>query len=150
MPQSLCEVFIHIVFSTKDRQPFIASSIEPKLHNYLSSVCQNNECRKLAIGGMPDHIHILTSLSRKIAISTLIKELKTCSSKWMKDQHPSLSQFYWQRGFGVFSTAPSMLNRVIEYIDNQKEHHKKVSFQEEYRKWLKGYGIDFNERYVWD
>src|ERR1700722_14829063 len=131
MPQSLSLVLTHLIFSTKDRAPVLKSDIE--IHPYLAGVVRGIGCECFRVGGVVDHVHLAIGLSRTMAIAKLVEELKTSSSKWMKTQSPRLKDFAWQRGYGVFSVAPSDLDAVTQYIDRQEEHHRKASFQEEYR-----------------
>jgi putative transposase len=108
------------------------------------------ECYPVKIGGHPDHIHILCLLSKKIALVKFLQELKTNSSKWIKTKHPSFSNFHWQDGYGTFSVNPTQTDVVTKYINDQQEHHKTVTFQDEYRAFLKKYNVEYDERYVWD
>jgi REP element-mobilizing transposase RayT len=141
---------MHIVFSTKHREPLIYPPYEDELHHYLAGICESYECKPIKIGGYTDHVHILCMLSKKIALMTLVEKVKNNSSKWMKTKDELLNNFYWQNGYGGFSVSPSKLNSVIAYIANQHEHHKNNSFQDEYRGILKHYKTDYDERYVWD
>ncbi|MGW8123978.1 IS200/IS605 family transposase [Roseivirga echinicomitans] len=150
MSQSLVQNYIHIVFSTKYRQHLIHPPYEEELHQYLAGICKELDCPVLKVGGYTDHVHVLCKLSKNIALFRLVKELKMSSSKWMKTRHETLSNFYWQNGYGAFSVKPSEVDRVITYIENQHEHHRRKSFQEEYRAFLMKYKVDFDERYVWD
>ncbi len=150
MGQSLVKNYLHIIFSTKHRQPFITDDIEDELHAYLGGICKNLDCLPIKVGGYADHIHILCMLSKKIALMKLLEEIKSHSSKWIKTQGEAFSNFYWQDGYGAFSVNPSEVDIVIRYIDNQKEHHAKKTFQEEYRAFLKKYQVEYDERYVWD
>lgn len=150
MGQSLVKNYLHIVFSTKYRAPIIHPPYETELHAYLGGVCNNLECHTLKIGGYTDHVHILCMLSKKIALMKLLEEVKSHSSKWMKTKDISLSNFYWQDGYGAFSVNPAQVDRVIAYIANQHEHHHKKDFQKEYRAYLKQYNVEYDERYVWD
>ena len=150
MGQSLVKNYIQIVFSTKHRQPLIKESIEAELYSYLGGICNNLECQPIKIGGYVDHVHVLCMLSKKIALMKLLEELKSHSSKWIKTKGEEFENFYWQGGYGAFSVKPSEVDVVIRYIENQKEHHKKISFQDEYRAILKKYNVAFDERYVWD
>lgn len=150
MGQSLVKNYLHIVFSTKHRQEMIHSPVEAELHAYLGGICKNLECTPIIVGGYTDHIHILCMLSKKIALMKLMEELKSHSSKWMKTKAESLSDFYWQDGYGAFSVNPSEVDTVVHYIANQKEHHRKKTFQEEYRAFLEKYKVEYDERYVWD
>jgi putative transposase len=151
MTQSLSFVLIHVVFSTKNRAPVLAESIRPAIHAYLATVARNAECECYCVGGMADHVHLAIRLSRTITIAKLVQELKTSSSKWVKTQSPaSLTDFAWQRGYGAFSVGPSDLGALRHYIETQEEHHRKQTFEEELRAFLKKYGIDYDERYLWD
>lgn len=150
MGQSLVKNYIHIVFSTKYRQPLIHPPVEAELHAYLGGVCKNLECPPIKVGGYTDHIHILCMLSKKIALMKLLEEVKSHSSKWMKTNAKELSNFYWQDGYGAFSVNPAEIDAVINYIANQREHHSKKTFQDEYRAFLKKYDVEYDERYVWD
>ncbi len=150
MGQSLVKNFLHIVFSTKYRAPIIHPPYETELHAYLGGVCNSLECHTLKVGGYTDHVHILCMLSKKIALMKLLEEVKSHSSKWMKTKDMSLSNFYWQDGYGAFSVNPAQVDRVIAYIANQHEHHQKKDFQNEYRAYLKKHNVEYDERYVWD
>lgn len=150
MGQSLVKNYIHIVFSTKHRQPIILPKYEHELHSYLGGICKNLDCQPIKIGGYTDHIHILCMLSKKIALMKLLEEVKSHSSKWMKTKDELLKNFYWQDGYGAFSVNPSEVDTVIEYIASQHEHHSKKKFQDEYRAFLKKYNVEYDERYVWD
>lgn len=120
------------------------------LHAYLATVARNVDCECFRVGGVADHVHLAVRLSRTITMAHLIEELKTSSSKWLKTQSPALAAFAWQRGYGAFSVSPSDLNPLLHYIDTQEDHHKTRTFQDEYRAFLKKYGIEYDERYVWD
>lgn len=150
MSQSLAKVCTHIVFSTKHRQPFIDEKIGNELHAYLVGICNKLECLPIKVGGYVDHIHILCVLSRKIAIMDLLKEVKRGSSKWVKTQGREYEEFYWQDGYGIFSVNPYELEVVVRYIANQKAHHEKRTFKDEYWRFLKKYNVEYDERYVWD
>lgn len=150
MGQSLVKNYVHLVFSTKYRQPLITESIEDELYAYLGGTCKNLECSPIKIGGYTDHIHILCMLSKKIALMKLLEEVKSHSSKWIKTKGEEFSNFYWQDGYGAFSVNPAEVDVVINYIANQKKHHSKKDFQSEYRQFLKKYEVEYDERYVWD
>lgn len=150
MGQSLVKNYLHIVFSTKNRQPLIAPPVEAELHSYLGGISNNLDCPVLKVGGYTDDIHILCLLSKKLALIKLMEELKSHSSKWIKTKGIGYENFYWQDGYGAFSVNPSEVETVWTYIDNQHEHHRKKSFQEEYRSFLKKYKVDYDEKYVWD
>jgi putative transposase len=150
MSQSLARNYVHIVFSTKYRQPIIHEPVEQELYAYLGGICKIFECHPIKIGGYTDHIHILCMLSRKIALMKLLEEVKSHSSKWMKTKADNLKNFYWQDGYGAFSVSPTQVDDVINYIANQKAHHSKRTFKDEFRGLLKKYKVDYDERYVWD
>jgi len=150
MGQSLVKNIIHIVFSTKNHQPIIKPPIEDELFSYLGGVCNKCDCQVIKIGGHIDHVHILCYLSKKIALITLLEELKKNSSKWVKTKGKEYQHFYWQDGYGAFSVNPTQVETVISYIENQAEHHKKKGFKDEYRAFLKKYEVKYDERFVWD
>ena len=150
MPQSLANVLLHLVFSTKDRLPLVGPALRPGLHAYLATVVRTAESECPRVGGTADHVHLAIRLSRTITIAQLVEEVKTSSSKWIKTQSPDLAPFAWQRSYGVFSVGPVDLGALLAYIDNQAEHHRTRTFQDEYRAFLKKYEIDYDERYVWD
>lgn len=148
MPQSLAGVLVHLVFSTKNREPSIAAAIRPLLHAYLGGIIDTLGCSPLTVGGTVDHVHILFSLCRTQTIADVVEEAKKGSSKWMKRQgHPD---FWWQAGYGAFSVAQSQVSTVSRYIARQEEHHRVHSFQAELRHLLTRYQLPFDERYVWD
>ena len=150
MAQSLSNILLHIVFSTKHRQPFIDEAIERELFKYLATACNTLGCPTHGIGAADDHIHIACSLGRTIAVSKLIQEIKQDSSQWMKSQGLRYAEFAWQNGYGAFSIGQSQLDDLRRYIANQREHHARESFQDEFRQLLDRYQIAFDERYVWD
>jgi putative transposase len=150
MPQSLSSILIHLVFSTKNREPFITPAIEPELHPYMARIFRALKSPSLAIDGTADHVHILFSLGRVIKVAELVEEVKTESSKWIKTKGQDFRNFHWQRGYGAFSIGQSNVAEVTRYIRSQKQHHRRVTFQDEYRKFLERYEIDYDERYVWD
>jgi putative transposase len=150
MSQSLSSILIHLIFSTKNREPFITPEIEPELHPYMAKILRELKSPSLAIDGASDHVHILFSLGRVITIADVVEEVKTNTSKWIKTKGPEFRNFHWQRGYGAFSIGQSSVAALKRYIRSQKEHHRRVTFQEEYRKFLKAYGIEYDERYVWD
>ncbi|WP_096431659.1 IS200/IS605 family transposase [Labilibaculum antarcticum] len=150
MGQSLVQNYLHIVFSTKHREALIHSPHEEKLHAYLGKTCNELSCPILIVGGHVDHIHLLCMLSKNSSLVELIKRIKTSSSRWMKMQSSELAHFYWQDGYGAFSVNPTEVDVIRDYIQNQHQHHKKHSFQDEYRAFLKKYKVDYDERYIWD
>jgi len=151
MPQSLAKILVHTVFSTKDRRPFLRDKLlHDELHRYLGGILTNHDCQPLIIGGVEDHVHILSTLSRTYAAAEMVKEIKRGSSLWLKTKGSDLHDFAWQNGYGIFSIGHSQVETARNYIARQEEHHRKVSFQDEFREFLKRYEIDFDERYVWD
>jgi putative transposase len=150
MAQSLSNVILHLVFSTKNRQPWIDVDIEEELFKYLAGTCREIKCQSHKIGDTNDHLHIACTLARTMAISTLIEEIKTSSSKWMKTKGDQYAEFAWQNGYGAFSIGQSQLPDSKHYIANQREHHRRLSFQDEYRQILAKYKVEYDERYVWD
>lgn len=150
MGQSLVKNYVHLVFSTKHRQTLIQPPWEAELHAYLGGICNGLDCQSIKVGGYTDHVHILCLLSKKLPLMKLLEEVKSHSSKWIKTKDTSLQNFYWQDGYGAFSVNPSEVEAVVHYIAHQREHHRKRTFQEEYRAFLKKYGVDYDERYVWD
>jgi putative transposase len=150
MPQSLALVIVHVIFSTKDRQPILGPDVRPAAHAYLAEVARNLDCECYEVGGVNDHVHLAIRLSRTVTIADLIKELKTASSAWIKKRSPELRRFAWQRGYGCFSVGPADVNALREYIRDQERHHEKRSFQDEFRMFLKKYGVKYDEAYVWD
>jgi len=148
--QSLSRIFLHIVFSTKDREPSIRDDVRPRLHAYLATICRELEAEVPAVGSVADHVHILTTLPRTISPAELVEKIKKTSSKWIKQVDPRYRAFFWQRGYSAFSVSPSQLETVVRYVQTQEEHHRTKSFQEEYRELLRKHGIEFDERYVWD
>lgn len=150
MGQSLAKNYLHIIFSTKHRSALIDEFIEPELHSYLGGICNELQSFPIKIGGYRDHVHILCMLSKKIALIKLLEELKSHSSKWIKTKKDRYKNFFWQDGYGAFSVSPSETEKVKGYIEKQHQHHKTITFQEEYRQILTMHQIEFDERYVWD
>jgi REP element-mobilizing transposase RayT len=151
MPQSLAKVLIHVAFSTKLRTPWLKNVDDRKeLHRYMMGTLQSLECWPLALDGVDDHVHILCQLSRKISIMDLVEEVKTASSKWIKTKGDRYRDFHWQAGYGVFTVSESKRSHVVRYIQSQEEHHRHLTFQDEYRVLCARHGIEIDERYVWD
>jgi putative transposase len=151
MPQSLSQILIHVVFSTKERRPFLQDQLlREELHRYLGGILAKLECQPLIVGGVEDHVHFLCALSRNCTAADMIKEVKRSSSAWIKTKDPALAAFAWQAGYGVFSIGASQIDDVRNYIAQQEQHHRQMSFQDEFRKLLQRYGVEFDESYVWD
>jgi len=150
MSQSLAQIYLHLVFSTKNRTPYLKDKLTQKsLHAYLATVCQSLKSPSIKVGGVEDHVHLLVRFGRTLSVATLIKELKRTSSIWIKKEF-DITDFDWQNGYGAFSISPIHVGPLTKYIANQEEHHKKESFQEELRRLLKKYQVEYDERYVWD
>ena len=150
VPQSLANILVHLVFSTKDRAPWIPDAWRDDLHGYIGGLIRNLRGDLLAANSVADHIHLLFSLPRTCAMSDLVREIKTSTTKWIRAADPNSRQFCWQAGYGAFSVSPGHKAAVTHYIASQQEHHRKVTFQDEYRRLLEKYSIPYDERYVWD
>jgi putative transposase len=150
MSQSLANVLLHIIFSTKNRHPYIDEEVAPELYAYIASIVTSHKSYVHKIGGVNDHLHLFLTLPRTITMSDLLEDIKKISSKWIKTKGKQYINFSWQKGFGIFSVSASQHNAVVKYIANQKEHHKKQTFQGEYRKFLQLNNTSYDERYVWD
>ncbi len=146
MPNSLVKNYIHIIFSTKYRDRLIVPPLEKELYQYLGGICNEMGCQTIKVGGYVDHVHVLCKLSQNVALRDLLEEMKAHSSRWAKTKGSQFRNFYWQDGYGAFSVSPNQVDRVIRYIENQHEHHRKKSFEEEYRDFHSEHGIDFDER----
>jgi len=151
MPQSLAKILVHTVFSTEDRRPFLHdAAFREELHRYLGGILTHLDCQPIIVGGVEDHVHLLCALARTCEAAAMVKEGKRGSSLWVKTRSPDLQDFAWQNGYGIFSIGFSQITSVRSYIAAQEEHHRKVSFQDEFRHLLRRYEIGFDERYVWD
>ncbi|MCC5839299.1 MAG: transposase [Opitutales bacterium] len=138
------------MFSTKNRAPLISADFEPRLFAYLGGILRDHGARLLAIGGMPDHVHLIIRDSKSVTDIQMMKDLKGGSSKWVNESAFVAGGFAWQAGYGWFSVGPRGLEAACDYVHSQKAHHQRESFQDEFRKFLRQYGVDFDERYVWD
>ncbi len=151
MAQSLARLWTHLIFSTKNRFPFLTDKdLRSESHAYLAEMLRHQGCETLIVGGVEDHTHALLALSRTLSIASVVKEIKRTSCGWIAGTSQKMSKFYWQGGYAAFSVSQSNLAEVIRYIENQEEHHRRMTFQDEYRAFLKAYGVDYDERYVWD
>jgi REP-associated tyrosine transposase len=151
MPQSLAQVYLHTVFSTKDRYPWLKSKqLQEDVHAYLAATLNNMDCPCLIAGGVEDHVHILCRLGRQTTIANLVRDIKKASSSMLRDRGEALRDFHWQNGYGAFSISPSHVEPLTHYTKNQVEHHRRESFQDELRRLLRKYAVEFDERYVWD
>ena len=150
MPQSLSAVYIHLVFSTKERRPFLLDlEIRTAMHSYLGGISKQLGCAPIVTGGMEDHVHLLARMSRTITQADWVKELKRVSNLWVKKQY-SIREFEWQGDYADFSVSASSLDRVKEYIERQQEHHRNFSFENELRSLLRKHHVEWDEKYVWD
>lgn len=151
MSQSLSKIWTHLVFSTKERHPFLTDeTIRHDMHAYLATILKANHCPTLLVGGVSDHVHALFVLSKNHSISSIVWAIKRGSSKWVKGQGASQRKFHWQEGYGAFSVSQSDVERVQRYILNQEVHHRRKTFQDEFREFVEKYEVDYDERYVWD
>jgi REP element-mobilizing transposase RayT len=150
MSQTLTSLLVHLVFSTKHREPIITPEVEPHLFAYIGGILKNNQSRLLDAGGTSDHIHLLVSQSKNIALSALLKDVKGDSSLWIKSQGHEFRDFHWQEGYGAFSFGKGDLPKLRGYVATQKEHHRKRTFKEELIYLLEESGIEYDERYLWD
>ncbi|NIP96470.1 MAG: IS200/IS605 family transposase [Akkermansiaceae bacterium] len=150
MPQSLAQLYAHLIFSTKNREPFLEASVRPQVHAYLATLLRDYDSKFVVVGGVVDHVHLLFDLAKLRSPVSFVEHVKKESSKFVKSLRKSLLGFYWQRGYGLFSVSPTHRDEVEAYIRRQEEHHRTKSFQEEYRGFLQRYGIEYDERYVWD
>lgn len=150
MPQSLVSLLVHVVFSTKHRAGMIAPEIEADLFAFMAGVLKNHDSRLLAANGTDNHVHLLITQSKNVALSLLIQELKKGTSKWIKTRGAKFKDFQWQDGYGAFSIGESNVPALKQYIARQKEKHRKKSFENELVEFLRKYGIAYDEKYVWD
>ncbi|MCI0491709.1 MAG: IS200/IS605 family transposase [Planctomycetes bacterium] len=149
MPQSFGSLHCHIVFSTKHRLPQIEAELQPRLYDYIGGIVRNHGCCLVAAGGMPDHVHLLVSLSRTISMADAVRVIKANSSRWM---HEDVGQrdFGWQDGYGAFAVSYSNVDSVKSYLANQVEHHRRQTYQEEFLELLRRHNLTWDDRYVWD
>lgn len=149
MPQSLVCLSVHFVFSTKGREPYLRDEWAARLHSYIGGIAEAEKCKLLAAGGVTDHVHLLISVGRTVAVSDLMRVVKANSSKWVHDTFPG-HPFAWQNGYGGFAVEYDRIETVRGYIARQAEHHAGCSFQDEFRSLLTTHGMDWDEKYVWD
>ena len=150
MGQSLSQLYVHLVFSTKHREPWLGAKIQERLFPYLAAALNRQSCPAIKVGGHVDHVHLLFHLNRTKAASDVVGSIKGESSKWMKREVADAGGFAWQAGYGLFSVSASQIDEVGGYIERQSEHHRKMTFQDEYRALLRRFGLEWDERYVWD
>lgn len=150
MPQSLAKVYLHLIFSTKNRERSLRDDIRTDLHAYMGGILNQLGCAPIEINSEPDHVHLLFLQSRTETISNVVAQVKKGTNDWLRSLGKSYEEFYWQGGYGVFSVSQSAVEEVREYIRGQREHHREVSFQDEFRAFLRRYQVDYDERYVWE
>ena len=150
MSQSLVKNLLHLIFSTKHRSLWIPAEVRPRLFAYQAGIFEQWESPALLVGGVDDHIHALFSLSKNYPLKKIVEEVKKSSSKWMKDEGTGNGEFYWQSGYAAFSVSQSGVDNVKHYIQEQEEHHRRMTFQEELRLFFKRHEVEFDEQYVWD
>ena len=150
MPSTFSQIYIHVVFAVKGREHMIYATWEEELYKYITGIVRNKEQKMLAINGMPDHIHFLIGMKPSCCLSDLVREIKKSSNEFINERKFVKQKFYWQEGYGAFSYSHSALDHVIGYINNQKEHHQKKSFREEYIAFLKKFQIDYKDEYLFE
>ncbi len=151
MPQSLSRIYLHIVFPTKNRERLLTDlDLRKSLHAYVGATMKQLDCTPVEIGGVEDHLHILCLFPRTRSVAEVVKETKRVSTKWLQEQMVELRDFHWQAGYGVFFVSQSNVEAVVDYIRRQEEHHRTVTFQDEYRAFLRKHAVEYDERYVWD
>ena len=148
MAQSLCKIYLHIVFRIKTNSPQIDEEHIERVHSYIGQLVNATGCQVIRVGGTSDHIHVVCLLSRSETVSHLVEEVKRNSCRWIKTLSPRYEHFAWQSGYAAFSVSQSVVEKTIEYVNNQQEHHKRVSFNDEYIQFLKLYNIDYDDKYV--
>jgi REP element-mobilizing transposase RayT len=149
MPQSYTCLHYHLIFSTKNRLPLITATIRPRLWEYLGGIVKNANGIPIQIGGVEDHVHLLLTSRQELALASFLRDLKASSSGWVHDTFPNTGDFWWQTGYGAFTVSHSAVDEVMRYIVNQEEHHKTMSFQDEFRMFLQKHGASFDEKYLW-
>jgi len=150
MPQSLANVLVHAVFSTYERRPLLTPNVRPALYQYTGGILRNLNAQPIEIGGVEDHLHVLFRMSRTVSLAQTIEKVKTGTSKWIKTKGAGFRDFSWQAGYGAFSVSPDDEDKAARYIRDQEQHHRCISFQDELRDLLRGAGVEFDERYLWD
>ena len=149
MANTFTSLHYHLVFSTKNRHPWLAADSQQRIWEYLGGIARDNHMKALQVGGMEDHVHIVLGAPPTMAVSKAVQLLKGGSSKWIHDSFPALAAFAWQDGYGAFSVSKSQVPDVVEYVANQREHHRARTFQEEFRALLEKHGMEYDERYLW-
>jgi putative transposase len=150
MPQSLTRIYIHLVFGTKHRHPWLNESIRPMLHAFMAGSFRKFDSQMVCVGGMSDHIHALFRLSKNHRLSDVVERLKTDSSVWLKTQGKDFADFAWQNGYGAFSVDASRLQMVVNYVSSQEQHHRRLSFKQEVMDLFLKHKLDYQEKFFWD
>jgi putative transposase len=150
MPQSLTKLYAHLIFSTKHRQPYFDDEIRPRVHAYLATIVRSLDSPWVVVGGVADHVHILFDMGKMHTPVEFVERAKRESSKFVKTLGPQYKEFYWQRGYGMFSVGPAHRDEAEDYVRNQEEHHRTKTFQEEFRAFSERYGVAYDEQFVWD
>ncbi len=150
MPNTYCQLYIHFVFVVKYRHAIIEAEWEERMHQYITGIVQNNGHKLIAINSVPDHVHMFIGLNPRQSISELMRLVKGVSSEFINKHLFTKRKFQWQEGYGAFSNSRSQINNVVQYIQNQKEHHKEKGFREEYLKMLKDYEVEYDEKYIFN
>ena len=150
MSHRFTSLLTHLTFSTKDRFPFFDAEFAHECHAYLGGIIENTSGRRIVAGGAADHVHLLIDLPATQSVADCVRTLKSNSSKWVHEKWPSRSKFGWQKGYAAFSVSKSGMNAVIRYIEHQEEHHRRVTYQEEVRRFLAEHGMESDERYMWE
>ena len=150
MPQSLTKLYSHLVFSTKYREPLLDDEIRPRVHAFLATIVRDMDSPWVVVGGVDDHVHVLFDMGKKYPPVEFVEQLKRESSKFVKTLGAKYAEFYWQRGYGMFSVGPAYRDEAESYVRHQAEHHRVKTFQDEFRAFLERYGVEYDERYAWD
>ena len=138
----------HLVFSTKNRVPQITPDVQKRLYDYMGGILKNENGQLLAAGGTADHVHLLACIYSSVSVSDMLRKVKANSSKWIHETFPEQNQFAWQEGYGAFSVSQSNVEQVRRYVEQQEEHHHRVSFEQEFIEFLERHGISYDERYL--
>ena len=150
MSHRFTSLFTHLIFSTKDRRPILDSELAPECRAYIGGIVENIGGRRIEIGGVADHIHLLFDMPVTMGLSDCVRTIKSNSSKWIHEKWPDRSMFHWQQGYAAFSVSRSAVDRVVKYIRNQERHHRRTTYQDEVRQFLKQHGMECDERYAWE
>ena len=150
MPQSLARILVHLIFSTKNREPFLRDDVRPELHKYIPGILKGLDSPTISVASTRYHVHVLFSLSKNEPLIRIVEEVKKRSSKWVKTKGAAYAKFAWQSGYGAFSVSPSRLREAEAYLENQPEHHRVRTFQEEFREFLERHNVPYDEKHIWD